>query len=379
MKTSRLNSSTFPRDLLIRLMAAHFLGTFFAYTVYINLSSLGDGYIPESFEGFTGENISFSSTLVVHGIYAYLGAFLPGFLAPLVLGLVVAILIWHAFRNVYTQIHPKLFWACNLLPHFLVWSGSSSKEQIVIICGIIIINFSVKRLFLNVKLSINIIFVLISLWFIYIIRPNYFVIYFTIFVTSFFSSSINRILRKRLTIGLWILVFIFVVFGLGSIMFLDAEFTDKDIVVFMKGVEHSFLAYTDSNSNRYGIQWNDLSDFMFNALWGVPQGFIGPTLPETIVKPYQLPAFIEGVIHIFLLFYLFFKLVKIAHKISILRLHIMLFFFVSLVVVFISYPYLIFNPGSALRYKQSMHPILMLYPLLILAYARAKNLKVTTN
>ena len=47
---------------------------------------------------------------------------------------------------------------------------------------------------------------------------------------------------------------------------------------------------------------------------------------------------------------------------------------IFLAIVFVSYPYLIYNAGAALRYKQAIHPVLIFYPLLILAYARAYNL-----
>ena len=71
---------------------------------------------------------------------------------------------------------------------------------------------------------------------------------------------------------------------------------------------------------------------------------------------------------------MFVKLLKIAHVSKNLRVHILPYFFAALAVIIISYPYLIFNAGSALRYKQSMHPVIIFYPLLIFAYARAYNL-----
>jgi hypothetical protein len=158
------SSSASSRDLLLRLMVVHVLGTLFAYLIYIKISSLGDGYVPGSFAMVRESyNNDLSSTVLVWGIYFFLGAVLPGFLAPMFLGLVVAVLTWHAFRDVYTYIGRKLFWACNLLPHFLVWSGSSSKEQIVIICGLIVINFAAKRSFAAGRLTSNLIFVFIAL------------------------------------------------------------------------------------------------------------------------------------------------------------------------------------------------------------------------
>ena len=375
MKTSQLYLITSSTGLLIRLVAAHLIGTIFAYTVYINLASLGDGYEPENFKGFDEE---FGSTVLVHGIYAYLGAFLSGFLAPMVLGLVVAILTWHAFRDVYTKINPKLFWACNLLPHFLVWSGSSSKEQIVIICGIVIVNFAAKRSFAASRLTINLIFVFFSLWVIYIIRPNYFVIYLAIFVTSFFFPSSHKIIINRFSVGVWVFASSLAIMGLTYILSFDAKFISENVVGFMKDVEYSFLAY-DGGSNRTNIQWNNISDFLYNAPWGILQGFIGPTLPEVISRPIQLPVFLEGMVYLYILGYLFVRLFKLADASSMLRVHILPYFFVASIIVFISYPYLIFNTGSALRYKQAMHPILIFYPLLILAYARANNLMKTST
>ena len=376
MNTSQLYSNTTSRRLLILLMVAHTLGTIVAYTVYINLSSLGDGFLPEDFQGFDGE---FQSTLLVHFIYSLLGAVLPGFLVPMALGLVVAIVTWHAFRDVYTQINPKLFWTCNLLPHFLVWSGSSSKEQIVMICGIIVIGFVAKRSFAASRLTImSLISVFIALWFIYFIRPNYFVIYFTIFAISLFAPLLHKIIINRLSIGVWALTFILTTMGVIFFASVDATFFSEDVIVFMENVEQSFLGY-EAGSNRTNIQWESISDFMYNSLWGIPQGLIGPTLLEAISKPVQFPVFLEGVVYLFILCYLFVRLFKLAGASNMLRVHILPYFFVALVIVFVSYPYLIFNAGSALRYKQSLHPILIFYPLLILAYARANNLMKTNT
>ena len=89
-------------------------------------------------------------------------------------------------------------------------------------------------------------------------------------------------------------------------------------------------------------------------------------------------AFIHAALNLLnnlsILSYLFFKLLQISIKSRILRLHILPYIYVCFAIIFVSYPYLIFNPGSAIRYKQSMHPILIFYPLLVLAYHRANNL-----
>ena len=375
MKSSRLYSNNSSRRLLILLMAAHILGTIVAYAVYIRFTSLGDGYAAKDFGGFTGIlRLDLQSTPIVHGIYHYLGNFLPGFLTPMALGLVVAIVTWHAFRGVYAQINRKLFWICNLFPHFLIWSGSSSKEQIIVIFGTIVISFAAKRSFAASRLKItSLAFVFLSLWFIFLVRPNYFVIYFTIFLTSLLAPTLHKTKINRLSIGIW--VFTFILITMGGIVFasFNTAFFSKDVIDFMAMVELSFLGY-EGGSNRYNIQWNDISDFLSNSLWGIPQGLIGPTLIEAISKPIQFPVFLEGVVYLFILCYLFVRIFKLAGASNMLRVHILPYYFVAIVIVFVSYPYLIFNAGSALRYKQAMHPVLIFYPLLILAYARANNL-----
>ena len=357
-------------------MIVHILGTIVAYTIYVKLSSLGDGYLPKDYIQalpLYGEGISRSS--FVHGIYYYIGNFLhdqSGFWAPLALGQIVAIATWHAFRDVYSQINRQLFWVCNLFPHFLIWSGSSSKEQIVIIFGVFVIGFVAKRLFFAHRLTImNLLFVCFSLFIIYFIRPNYFLIYFTIFLTTLFAPTLNKAKLYRFSVGLWF--FIFSLITMIALFFASA-FTSffKHIIDFMKGIEGHFLDLP-GRTNRYNIQWETISDFLYNSLWGIPQGFIGPTLAESISKPILFPVFLEGIAYLFILCYLFIKLLKLAYAINKLRVYILPYFLVVLVIVFVSYPFGIFNPGSALRYKQVLHPVLFFYPLLILAYAGLNN------
>ena len=374
MKSLLLYSNSNSKRLLILLMVSHILGTIIAYTVYIKLSSLGDGYLPEDFKGFNGSVTNLHSTIVVHGIYHYLGNFFPGFFAPMLLGQVVAIVTWHAFRGVYTQINRNLFWICNLFPHFLIWSGSSSKEQIVVIFGIIVIGFVAKRSFAFSRLKItSFVVVSISLMFIFFIRPNYFMIYFTIFLTSLIAPKLHKIKINRLSVGIWTFTYIFIAAVALIFVSFNTTIFSKEMIDWMAAVEAMFLGY-DGGSNRYNIKWNNVSDFFYNSLWGIPQGFIGPTLIEAISKPVQFPVFAEGAVYLFILCYLFVKIFKLAYASSMMRVHILPYYFAVLAIVFVSYPYLIFNAGSALRYKQAMHPVLIFYPLLILAYSRANNL-----
>ena len=371
MKNKLLGISKICSTLLFKLVTIHILGTVFAYEIYGKITKLGDGYQPEYFEGFTGS--IFNSTYITHAIYYSIGSVLPGFLTPMLLGIIIAILIWKAFKDVYKYINNKLFWICNLFPHFLVWSGSSSKEQIVIICGLIIIDFSSKYIFLKKKINFKIILVIFSLFILFIIRPNYFLIYFTVFLSSLLLRELPEF-YKNLSINILIILLLFFTIFIFLLFLLNQNFIDFYFNKWMKVVELSFLIYDTAYANRYEIIWYDIYSFLFNSIWGVPQGLIGPTLLEVIKKPIQIPAFLEGLVYLYVLCYLNFKIFKICFISNFLKYHLIFYLFSASIILFISYPYLIFNPGSALRYKQSLHPILIFFPLLILGNFREKIL-----
>ena len=337
--------------LLILLMIIHFLGTIFAYTVYAKFASLGDGYLPQNFIQaikFYGTGFDSIRLVLVHGIYYYLGNFLPGFLAPLVLGQIVAVATWYAFRDAYSQINRHLFWICNLFPHFLIWSGASSKEQIVIIFGIFVVGFLAKISFSPQRLTITGLFLIcFSLAIIGFIRPNYGLICFTIFLTSLFAPMLNKIEIYRLSVAAWTLIFSLITMLAIFFVSIFTSFFSKHLITWMNTIQNHFLDLP-GRSNRYDIQWETVSDFFNNSLWGIPQGFIGPTLAESVSKPIQFPVFLEGIVYLLILCYIFAKLLKLAHASNKLRVYILPYFFVVFVVVFVSYPFGIFNPGSAL-------------------------------
>ena len=371
MKNKILGISSISFALLFKLVIIHIFGTVFAYEVYGKITKLGDGYLPAYFGGFTGS--IFDSTYITHAIYYIIGSVLPGYLAPMLLGIIIAILIWNAFKDVYIFINNKLFWICNLFPHFLVWSSSSSKEQITIICGLIIINFSTKYIFLKKKINFEIILVIFSLFILFIIRPNYFLIYLSVFLSSLLLKDLPQF-YKNLSINTFIILLLIFIIFIFSLFLLNKNFIDLYFIKWMKKVEISFLVYDTAYSNRYEIIWYDIYSFLFNSIWGVPQGLIGPTLLEVIKKPIQIPVFLEGLVYLYVLCYLNFKIFKICFISNFLKYHLIFYLVVALIVLFISYPYLIFNPGSALRYKQSFHPILFFFPLLVLGNFKKKSL-----
>ena len=82
---------------MVRLIMAHDLGAFFAYTVYVKFSALGGAVDCASYFNGFGEDLN--STLLVHGIYSIFCTLLSKFLAPMFLGLVLDVVTWHKFRD----------------------------------------------------------------------------------------------------------------------------------------------------------------------------------------------------------------------------------------------------------------------------------------
>ena len=196
-------------------------------------------------------------------------------------------------------------------------------------------------------------------------------IYLVVFLTALFSPWLNRLVSKRLSVGVWGLIFSVLTICVTTYLWLISVISIDIIETYMARTQSQFLLY-DGGSNRYDIQWNNIYDFFYNSLWAIPQGFIGPTFLECLSRPILFPVFLEGLLYLTTLVYLLYKLLQISLKSRNFRVYILPYIYVCFVIIFISYPWLMFNSGSALRYKQSMHPILIFYPLLIIAYYKAE-------
>ena len=150
------------------------------------------------------------------------------------------------------------------------------------------------------------------------------------------------------------------------------------VATYMLQFKYHFLTYT-ANTNRFDIPWDLFSDFVSNIFWGIPFSIIGFTPTEAIRNPKYLPFFIEGVISFILFIFLLGALVQSISHDATFKAAVFLCFLPALVFVLLAhYPFGIFNPGSALRYKQSLVPIIYFYPLFMLALRR-KNLYLRSS
>jgi len=139
-----------------------------------------------------------------------------------------------------------------------------------------------------------------------------------------------------------------------------------------------FIGFDDAKSTRYYLMenWKDMGDFLDLFVSGVFMSQIGPTLLESINKPIFFLVFLEGVVYIYIFVYIVIRFYKLS-KIDKTNKLVFVYAFLPAVlgIILIHYPFGIFNPGTAIRYKQSLVPLLIFFPMLMVYGRKITNEK----
>lgn len=349
--------------LLVKLGA-----TGFALAVYARVTHLGDAerYLaaqPQwSLAAFTDR------TTLTDTVYAALRTALMSDVAVhAFVSLVLAWMIWRVFRGLYVFTDRPLFWAAVLLPHFLVWSGYVGKEALAIAVFLLVVRGCAD---ISVYGRTAYGPLLLALLFGVVLRPHYGLAYlWLVGATLLFSPALVRRLRSftlpaQASIQLYLALLFAVLIAATQSLWVEP------FMAVMHTAEQYFLAY-DAAGNRGGVKWSGPADFITSMWWGLPAAIVGPLPAEALQRPIFMPVLAEGLLALALLVWLSARLVRKARVDRGLRWVIMLGFLpaVALALV-IHYPFGVFNPGSALRYKQALAPLLYFYPLLLLAKVR---------
>lgn len=364
-----LSLHLFKSKLLLRLLAIRVFGTFFAFYIYSRLTTLGDAerYLSAQLD-FNPQNLV-NRTSFTDLFYALLGSIFPDIIATLIPSLILGFVTYYVFHKSYRCTNKSLFWACMLLPHFVIWSSVAGKEVIAITAFMIVIKSCVDKLVFN---KINIPQVAIALVVGLLMRPHYFIPYFILFIGTIVKQD-NKLKVAKISQGVsgTLLATVFAVFLAMLAASYGVWINFLNTVMTLS--EAYFLSY-DADSNRLGIAWSNLSDFLGNIWWGIPTSIVGPTLSESLSKIIFIPIFIEGIISFLLIFYLLKLILRLSDRESKYR-PVIIFGFIPAVIVALvfHYPFGLFNPGSAIRYKQSLAPLFYFYPLLLIA--EVKRLK----
>ncbi|MCT7975684.1 hypothetical protein [Laspinema olomoucense] len=367
----------FKSRFLLQLVALKVFGTLFAVFIYSRFTSLGDS------ERYLSAELDFSvkaltnRTHLTELFFALQTQIFPDIIASLIPSVILGYVIYYVFFMQYKYLEKKIFWTCILLPHFVVWSSAAGKEVIAITAFMLVVKSCVDiALYNRPKPAQTLIGLLVGL----LMRPHYFIPYFFLLISTYLSHNIKMGKFAKLSLGLW-LVSLGGFLGLCAVVLTGTYKYWIDFLDYVMYMSKAYFLAFDAGSNRWDISWSALPDFFKNLWWGMPASIIGPTIAESLKRPIFLPILMEGLLSFYLIFYLLLRLLKLSKKEAQYRAIIIFCFVPALILAFtIHYPFGLFNPGSAVRYKQSLTPLFYFYPLLLIAESkRKKNFQVFNN
>jgi hypothetical protein len=212
-----------------------------------------------------------------------------------------------------------------------------------------------------------------------LMRPHYALAYLLLLSVTLLVVKATPHLRHRASVSHWIAGAICCgAFASGVLWATYGSWADSFLATMEKAQDYFFLY--DANSNRYYIEWTNASDYFRDIWWGVPVSIIGPTFSESMDRVYFVPVFIEGVVSLSMIFYLAWKLLGFSTRYANLRPIVCFGFFPALAIALAAHYLLgVFNPGSAIRYKQSLAPLFYFYPLLLMAEVKRKAAMSRSN
>jgi len=344
----------------------HLAGWIVAQYIYVPLGISGD---QDNFLYTFSANF-LSSNGLTSLFYRLAGVILPGYFPTLLITILSAHIIYKSTLFFYPFINKFLFWSANSLPHFLIWSGIASKEAIYIPLAIYVCACSAHIITApKKKYSFSeAILLLIAFAFMAVIRPHFTIVYAFLFFGSLFWSHLKGSLSRLLSFNKYSKSFVAVLslilaFSIPLCSWLILQ-SQPDLTSSLMSTSRSYFLSEEANTNRDYIVWETANDFLSNMSWGLPQSIIGFTFSEAVMKFQYLPAFIEGLFSLYLVFrcsYSPFCRLQPSQKL----LYILIFIPSLISIILILYPFAIFNPGSATRYKQSISPLLYFYPLFL--------------
>ena len=253
----------------------------------------------------------------------------------------------------HTDLQSKFFFLLLFMPNFLIYTSVFSKEAISCIFCAILASWIIS--YLEGDFKIKFIYIvgivlcaIFKLHFLPFILEAIFLLWFT---QRIHSAKIVGILA----ITIW-------VFNIGLIYYFR-DTIDEGAQLFKINFtwgDPKATRESDFFAERYGV--------FKHLLYGMFISFWGPTFDEMVKKPAQLFAGIESFVIVLVYGFLFLGAVikaKFDAKIF------WSFSFIFLGILMVHYPFGIFNPGSAVRYRQNFH--LLFAILLVYLYKRNKN------
>lgn len=338
------------KALLNSLLITKIFYIFFAELIYSRLTRLGDTpkYLSSSFK------FNFSSLLSSTDLMKVSGSLLGHLPFPFY-HLPLCFLSWVGLKFLYERMifsgviknsynDRVLFFLIFSLPSIGVWTSIHSKEAVGVFFTSILSGFLCsfvvsKKLFIN-KRSISVLF--LSLYLMLIFKVQYFIGFFSIFSFVYFRNKFNL----RPSVLLLVLIFMVVLQVVVLYVF-------QPIVDYYSFQMHAHFDSDVAKSTRPNIFLSE-GDFYRNAFSGMIIAFVGPTITESVSSFAKMFAFIESIILCTLFSPVIYKVFKGRLNIT----HVAIVIFLVGWLLFMHYPFGIFNPGSALRYRNNFIPFI---------------------
>jgi len=239
------------------------------------------------------------------------------------------------------------------MPSFGMWTSVVSKESLSCLFTCFNIIWILNILLgekLRFPLWLNLLFLYLSI----IMRPSVGIgIVLLISALYFYRIAwINKYVK--------FLAIILGIISAGAIVYIFTLTYVKDEFIPMAEAYFDPRYYSSSSTREFGF-WKTASDLYTKAPLGIFIANLGPTLMESISKPFFMPYFFEGLTFIFVsLFMIFMILLSQAKKGVVNSTFIIFLIFGVFVILFINYPFGIYNPGSATRYRSSYYHIIVI-------------------
>lgn len=350
----------YKNDITIIMVVKVFF-TFFSVFIYSEFSYLADS---ERYLNATMDLNNFlNRTQLVDNIFSLLRYLISSkLLVNIFISIVFGFSFYFVFKDLLDFIDRKLLYICFLLPSFQIWTSVAGKE-IIAIAGLL---FFVKWV-VNIQFGRKnrITYLLVGVFFGILLRPHYGIAY------AYLASSIIILSNvKFANFSKWFYILLLAIMSiiLALILAVTVDSWSENFLAVLVIIKNYFLSSDAAYANRYYIQWGTIADYFNNILWGVWVSIVGPTFYETLSRIVYAPFFIEGIVSLMLMLYIYYRFYKMTEINLFYRKYFYIAFIPAVIVILmIHYPFGIFNPGAAIRYKQNITPLIYFYPLLVLA------------
>ena len=363
------------KRLFFTISALKVIGTFFAFFIYASIVKLGDAH------GYASNNREFSYNILLNRteftefLFSSITVVTNNvFITHLISSLFAGYCIYYVFKDSYRFINKYLLFLSLSLPHFLIWTGVTTKELL----SVALFSIFIKQVFNIVdKSTVNkkiLIFTGIVAVF---LRPHYGIAYLYLFFSTVLITYIYRrgynIFSKGVVFTTYALLFLIFI----GLLYYSFEHWEGGLIEVMHKSKNYFIHYSGS-STRYNLEFKSVSDFFSTIPSGLFMSLVGPTFAESLDRPLFFIVFIEGLVYLgicFFIYYVFF-IKSLAYRNN-LFISLFLFSFLPALIALLlaHYPLGVWNPGTALRYKQALVPLMVFYPLLVLGLFRKNKLK----